>query len=404
MAGNITSVFADGTLTLTGDTDDNVFILKGTGPGSVQVLGNETTIDGVMSKTFTGVTNILFLDEGGSDTIFGSGLNLAGSLTLSTDPMGSAGDDTIKLIDINLGSDLTIQADPRNDNYTHSPTGIVNSSAGADVVVLSQIVVGDDAIVVTGDTGGLTGIKDDVVTILDLKANNADRDYFPSQFLTGVGSDSISMSNVTINDNLYLNSDSDQGTTKLSGSDTVAVTNIRIIGTIYARTDGRPAGVGNGNDTLSMVNVDSGQLVLSTGGGNDAVTINNSRFGVLLTRPGTLANLIDVGAATGLDKDSVVVTRSTFYGGVNLTTGADNDYVNISSSTFTGPAGVNTQINLGAGNDVIHVGANTFDSVASTNLIGGTGINSFYASGNRTRTGAKLVFPNRGGFTVFVSV
>lgn len=399
MAGNVVSAFAAGNLTLTGDAAGNAIYLMGAGAGNVQVWGSGTTIDGTPFKLFTGVTNLTFVDQGGSDSIAGFGLTLPGNLTLATDPVASAGNDVISLSSINLGGDLVIHADPQG-----GLGAFVNSSAGADVVTLSQIAVQDDAIIMLGGTGGLAGVRSDAVSIVGLTANNFNTTDGTSIVATGVGRDRISASSMTINSTIEIVSDADQGGTGLSQSDAVALANIQAAGELAVLTDGLNLGVGTGRDAVSMVNVQTGNLTLWTGGGSDVVSIDRSSFGVAPLGNIAGANDINVGGL-GSDRDSVTILRSTFFGGVGLLTGNDADYVYVAYSTFVGPvgAGIHTGADLGPGNDIIYVVSNTFDSAANVFLFGGTGFDYFYGWLNKTTLGAPIVFPNPGDIEVFFS-
>ncbi len=111
LANDVQTAFVNGTLTITTvDQLDEVAILNldndqsfeiaGTGPGSVSVnqTGN-TTIDGVATKSFTGVTNIVVKLKSGNDSLGCKILDISGDLAINA----GEGDNSVN-VDAGVGA------------------------------------------------------------------------------------------------------------------------------------------------------------------------------------------------------------------------------------------------------------------------------------------------------------
>ena len=384
LAGNITATLAGGLLTLTGDAASNAMYLQGTG-GTVRVIGQGTTIGGSSIRTFTGVTNINIFGNGGSDTVTAQTLTLAGSLFASMDST-TVGNDVVTLVNVNVGNDLEILTDPVD------ALGDVNSSAGSDRVTLTNVTAGDDVFVITGHIGGLAGAARDAIVANRVTANNVDPLGDFSLLKTGNGPDSITAAYLNINSDLFLDASPDLGNS--SAADAVSISLSTIDGTLDIRTDDLFTATSRGNDVATVNGVTATALGLGTAGGNDVVSVLNSTFGTPPFGAGQFISFINVGG-TGADRDTVTITNTDFYGGVDLTTGADADYVTITLSTLYGPGviDVHTTIDLGAGNDYLSFSYNDVDDVALMELIGGAGTDIVYALYNTDLFGDPAIFP-----------
>lgn len=398
LAGNITATLAGGILTLSGDAANNSLYLTGAG-GVVRAIGQGTTVNGQALAQFNGVTDIDVLTNGGNDAVTGVNLTLTGSLYVRLDST-TAGNDSISLVSVNLGGSLDIGTDPTDAN------GFVNSSAGTDLVSLTNITVGDDIYVATGRIGAAApGAARDTIVGNRITANNNNvaRANF-SQFQTGQGPDSIALANLNINSNLFVDASPDFGNS--SAADVVSVSFATINGALDIRTDDVFNGNSRGNDVATVNAVSADSLNLSTQGGNDVVTVLNSTFGTPPFGVAQFISAINAGGTGGADRDTVTITNTDFFGGLNLTTGVDADYVTITLSLFYGPGVVaqHTAFDLGDGNDIFTFNSNQIDDLALIQLFGGLGTDVMYAFYNTNLGGQRVIFPQGNGFEAVVSL
>jgi hypothetical protein len=398
LAGNITATLAGGFLTLAGDANANFAQIGGTN-GIVRVVGIGTTINGAPLRTFTGVTNIDFLGNGGSDSLTVSSLTLAGDLFASLDST-TAGNDRLTMLNVNVGGDIDVRTDP-----VDAVLGEVNSSAGADIVSLTNVRAGDDVFVVTGGIGGLAGVANDI--IIANRVNAANNDLLAatfSLFKTGNGQDSITLTSLDIDADLFVDASPDFGNS--SAADFVTVSTAAVTGFLDIRTDDVLTATSRGNDTATVNGVAAAGLRLATQGGNDVVSVLNSTFGDPPFGIGQLISFINTGAVTGADRDVVTITNTDFFGGVELTTGADRDFVTVTLSQAVGLSAidVHTVIDLGAGDDYLNLSYNTVDDLALIELIGGAGTDFVYAYFNRDLAGNAVVVPQIPGIEFLFSL
>lgn len=397
LAGNIAATLTGGVLTLTGDNAANYAQISGTN-GMVRVLGIGTSIGGAQLRIFTGVTNIDFLGAGGSDSLTVSSLNLAGNLFASMDST-TVGNDIVTMLNVDVGGDVEVLTDPVDAN------GFVNSSAGADRVTLNNVTAGDDVFVVMGHIGGIAGAARDTLIANRVTAHNNDvvQAGF-SLFKTGNGPDGITLTNLDINSDLFVDASPDFGNS--SAADAVTLTTATISGHLDIRTDDLFTATSRGNDTVTVSGAHAASLGMGTAGGNDTVSILNSTFGDPPFGIGELISFINVGAASGADRDVVTITNTKFYGGVELTTGADRDFVTVTGSLAYGLSAVDvhTVIDLGDGDDYLNMSYNQVDDLALIELIGGAGTDFVFAYFNRDLAGDPVAVPQIPGIEFLFSL
>lgn len=398
LAGNVTAVLAGDTLVLTGDAASNAIQISGIN-GLVRVIGQGTRINGQTLAQFNGVTNINILETGGNDAVTLSSLSLAGTVFARLD-FATVGNDVFTAINVNLGGSLDLGTDPIDALFD------VVSSAGADTVSLTNVTAGDDVYVVTGRIGAaVPGAARDSIVATRVTANNIDAINDFSQFVTGNGPDSVVLSSLNINSRLFIDASPDFGNS--SAADVVSISLSTIDGDLDIRTDdNQNPGTSRGSDVATISSVAATSLTLNTTGGNDVISILNSTFGAPPFGVGEFISLINAGGTAGNDRDTVTITNTDFFGGLDLRTGVDADYVTITLSTFYGPTAVlpHTSINLGDGNDVLIFNSNQIDDVALIQLIGGLGTDIGYAFFNTDLFGNRAIFPQGGGFELLVSI
>jgi hypothetical protein len=385
LAGNIAATLTGGVLTLTGDNAANLAQISGTN-GMVRVMGIGTTIGGLSLRTFNGVTSIDFLGNGGSDSLTVSNLTLAGSLFASMDST-TAGNDTVSMVNVNVGGSLDVRTDPVD------AFGEVNSSAGADYVRLTNVRAGDDIFVVTGGGIGGPAARDTIIAYGVSALNNDVVQAGFSLFRTGNGPDNISLTSLNINSDLFV--DASPGFGNSSAADVVTLTTATITGLLDIRTDDVFTPTSRGNDLATLSGVTAASLGMNTAGGNDTVSILNSTFGEPPFGVGELISFLNVGAASGADRDVVTITNTEFYGGVELTTGADRDFVTITGSLSYGLSAidVHTVIDLGDGDDYLYMSSNRVDDLALLELIGGAGTDFAFIYFTKDLAGDPVVVP-----------
>ena len=103
LAGNVlVSVDSAGNVRITGDNADNRLTITQSGNGSYLIMGQQTTINGLASRTVTGVRRSLAMDlRGGNDEVTFTGALPGGTFgprfTSSFTVRGGAGSDTINI-------------------------------------------------------------------------------------------------------------------------------------------------------------------------------------------------------------------------------------------------------------------------------------------------------------------
>lgn len=397
LAGNITAVLFGTQLTLTGDAASNGMQISGAN-GLVRVIGLGSTINGQVLAQFNGVADILIFDTGGNDVVTVSNLTLAANVFARLDN-DTVGNDVFTAFNFNLGGSLDLGTDP-----IEPLAGLVNSSAGIDVVSLTNVTVGNDIVVVTGGVGAAQpGAARDSIVATRVTANDNDALNF-SSISTGNGPDSVVLSGLNINSQLVVSLSPPGGNS--SAADVVSVTSSTINGDLSIITDDILNNTSRGNDAATVSGVTAQSLTLLTQGGNDVVSVLNSTFGAPPFGVGQFVSAIITGGVGGADRDTVTITGTRFFGGLALTTGDDADYVVITLSTFFGPGVVlpHTSIDLGNGNDILVFNSNQIDDVALMQLLGGAGFDIGYAFFNTNLLGNRAIFPQGGGFELLVSI
>jgi hypothetical protein len=122
---------------------------------------------------------------------------------------------------------------------------------------------------------------------------------------------------------------------------------IRVTG--VASFDGQPTKI-NGADFKEFV-VPTGKLNIKLGGGNDLLFVSNANLNSML---------ISTGASNLADIDQVFLTNLRTRGGVFISTGGGDDSVSVQSSVIGDGVGTGDDLSIftGKGSDVVSVGSN----------------------------------------------
>jgi hypothetical protein len=414
-AGNVTSSFTGGSLTLTGDALANAITLRAAGPGVITVAANgTTTLDGHSgTETFTLTGSMTIALGAGNDSITfdlgGGPLTVPGSLSITYG--SSTGDKTTGTINGDTGNAFTV-----GQNLA------ISYGAGAVITVLDNLQVGSNSVPKSGNVTISHG-PGNSFTAIDSQAASG-------TFANILGS--LSVTNTSgVADNLLLDTNVGGNVTFKNGR--AGAGNAAGSTTINNEVNTTPARIG-GNVAISNVNGNSdsvtgdvvggvsvgGNVTLKlgtgkfnafvgattgafaptavgslsiTGTGNDLVSLFNV-LGQGLTVNGSLSVLLSGTGSDSLDLTSIVVGKNTtlttgsgnasvtlndafapgnseYHGSFSLTTGAGNDSVAINSSggagsvLFDGPV---TAL-LGAGNDTLSLattGGVTFNAAPDT--------------------------------------
>jgi len=141
MAGDVSVSLTNGSLLISGDVAANGLEIAGLAAGEIRVTGLDaggtaTTINGVATQTFTGVTGSVVINLGdGNDLVNVHTLFLAGHLVVNA----GAGNDTVALA-INAGNVVSTAREL-----------VINGDAGNDVIKLHDVYIGTSAIITGGD-------------------------------------------------------------------------------------------------------------------------------------------------------------------------------------------------------------------------------------------------------------
>jgi hypothetical protein len=319
--GNVQAYLSGGNLYIIGDANNNVLALWNVGANAIRIEGAGTTINGSPTALVfsLGTGKSVFINlRGGNDTIvLGDNPGDGGSRSLAI--LGNLridlgdGNNTVGLENLFVRGTTTIRAGAGNDtvDIDTTPGGIPTFLKGNFTATL-----GDGTNAVTGSTFGVGGNV---------------------SITTGNDPDTIDLTNATIAKNLLIAAN--------DGDDQITITDSDVDGNITR---------------------------ISTGGGDDGITLAGSDFKRLFVLAGDGNNTVDVDDVTAVS--------------VNVTTGTDDDTVNITNSDFTLASSVSTD----AGDDAVTVSGSNF--LGGLTADGGAGTDPFI--------GLAPVFGNTGLITL----
>jgi hypothetical protein len=250
MTGNVAAKVTSGLLLIRGDANANAVQVWQSGAHQWKVQGLGTSVNGTSSvKTFDGVDDITIALHGGNDFANVFSGKLSGSLLIVDDENGAR-----------IKSDDVIQV----SNVTADGLEI-SSNQGNDNVLLNKVHV------LGGDGGVSTFDGNDTLTVVNCT--------FPEFFSleTDLGADTIVLNGVQSAGSLRVFSDADAN--GHDSADTVSLNNVTAALFLSVAT-------GDGNDIVSITHVNSPNLTLVLGSGNDIATIADSQARHLLNIAG----------------------------------------------------------------------------------------------------------------------
>jgi hypothetical protein len=430
-AGNVTSSFTGGSLTLTGDAQANAITISANGSGQIVVTPNgTTTLDGsTAAESFSVSANLTIALGAGNDsinfdktnplTVPGSLSITYGSATGDKHTQTIAGDSAFTvgqnlaisygagavvtfLSDLQVGSNsvphsgnVTITHGPGNSDTTLFGVGfgsilgnlsVTNTSGVADNV-LDNLNVGGNVTfnngrAGAGNTAGHTFIRSFNPTPARIGGNLAISNVNGNS--DNVDGDVVTAVSVAGNVTLKL------GTGNFNANMTAAIApGPPAVGGNLSITGSGSDAVGVGVDLVSGIanglNVNGSLSVLLGGAGSDSLDLT----GVVVGKNTTLTT--GSGNAAVTLNDALATANSEYHGSFSLTTGAGNDSVAVNSSGGAGSVifdGAVTAL-LGAGNDTLSLATtggvafngtpDTFDGQGGTN-------HAFVTLGNVTGT------------------
>jgi hypothetical protein len=380
LAGNVSAVLSNNNtvLTLTGDSADNAVMVTNSSANVIQVVGLKTpgltagssiatTIGGGSSKSYLGVTTIIFNFNGtgtnhsnGDDTVILTNLALTGSVTIN----GGDGDNffgfgdfeninnavydpaaSSKLGALTLGQGLTVNTG--NGNSTVSAIWVtlngaagqnlgINGGQGTTTVSMNHIAVAHLANFNVATGSGT----------LDLTLNNFSANYLTAD--TTIGNDSITMTNSRVNFAITLTLD--------FGNDVVDLENV-VAGSVWAAL-GQGANQFTGiSDQINMA------TTIQSGAQVDSVTLNGYSTGSLSTALAgggnilsfsnvTVAGAASIGAGLGTTNaaDNVTIDHLSA-ASINMTAGSGDDTLSLTNISTPGAFNIDT----GAGSDDVSI-------------------------------------------------
>ncbi len=350
--------------------------------------------DSVVATNLTADNVINFDLNAGNDTIVDSGLHAGGSIlafvgtgknavsinnctAVGEYDIDARGTNAISVANSTTGDELFIFCNGSStiaiNNVTAATSSSIFGGAGANVIAINKLTV------LQGEEDINTGPAADAISIVNshFGQNQTATDDVQGLYIqSGLGSDTVSISNTTVVGHLRL--------------DTSGV--LQPDGTVIIPIDGQPF---DGNDVVALnkvtvlqqtvintpTNFDwTGLLDMLTGNGADVVSLN----GVITDGAAGIETTDD----TSLDRNDVVtITNSTFFrngpnyllppaqAGLFVDTGDGNDVVTIVRSKVTDAASVDTgngadtvTINsLTADVDLFSLGAGNYDTLIVVN-------------------------------------
>ena len=290
--GNVQAYLSGGNLYIIGDAGNNSLALWNVTPNAIRIQGNGTTINGSSTaQVFAlGAGKSVFINlRDGNDTIV-LGDNLVDSDSQSLAILGN--------LRIDLGDGNNIVG--LENLFVRGTTSI---RAGAD----------DDTVDIDTTLGSPTFLKGNFTATLGDGINSVSGNTFGVggnvSITTGSDGDTIDLSNATIAKNLLIAANDGDNQITIDGSDVDG--NITRIST------------GLGNDDITLGSSDFKRLFVLTGDGNNSVDVE-------------VVTAVSVNVTTGAGADTVNITNSDFALASSVSTGAGDDTVNVSGSDFLG--------------------------------------------------------------------
>ena len=400
LAGDVTAVLDGGALVVTGDNlANNIVITTGPEAGEVTISGgkiaaqadSETTVNGSVNPvTLAGFSGEIHLDaQGGDDQVLVTNLRMEGSLeallgegddTLSiqsngpndTDVVlndgssvafgparmgvfvsvnGGDGNDTLAIRNVKANGFLAFSGEAGNDTFVQVGAVAANNrlggltlnmGGGADNVSVQRVrVLGN--LIVDDDSGGNARVRIDNATV-----------YGDATIATPDGSDQITLgtadqASAFVANRLVVSANRGYDQIKLDNVDTQELV-------IYA---------GTGNNTISLTHVSADEsLTISAGDGADNVSLTAVVTDLLVMRTWRGNDKIVLDRVSAIDAffdlfdgaDELVIDDSIF-SQITALFGVDDDELTfgeltvVGTATFNGGDGINTSTNLG-GNSI----------------------------------------------------
>jgi hypothetical protein len=345
-AGNVTAVFQNGQLILTGDGEDNSIELRNGFDFRVAGLDG-TTINGAAGfDDFSGVKDVIINLKGGEDTVSLEGGGGGTAAVISRDLIftGGGGADTLTSVaGAVIGRDLIFQGG-----------GGTSSATLDDLIVGRQAVFTGNANVLVQSMNGTTVHGVLRVNSVATASVTLDGGVLGRLNVVADGLADVDMTSVLVGGNARIRGGSGNDVIEMSlGCDVLG--NL----TIYTRA---------GNDSVEPdAEVGGNATILLGTGANEVLDIfNMTVYGDLTivsegsgTDDWTLEGLEVLGRTTltsGGGADTVVFNDAEFFGRVTFLGGGGGDQVQVSDGddvTFHGP----TLFDLGNGADTLQLGA-----------------------------------------------
>jgi fibronectin-binding autotransporter adhesin len=370
LAGNVTTSFANGILTINGDSASNAIAISSPSEGVFKVTGlmqggSATLIEGQAFQQSVGVTGIVInFNDGatglnvGNDVVVITNLTITGSVSITT----GDGDDFIGIGNFdNTGGEVDSAVDSLQ-GAVHVHGGFNINMQGGDNTVSAQDVSsqtpGANMTIAGGDGSDTVTLKNTTiihgVSFSDSGDSTLDFDNLTTKNLKlalGIGNDSVTLQNSTVsvsaamntgfgNDIVNLQTDTlgSLNTILGPGDDQFTGDNVTINGPTTVN-----GGTGNNTLTLNTFHARKLNVVMSTGDDQMSLTGVTARNVVL--NGGKGANTVAI--------DNLTATSLTTKGG------SGNDQIDLSDTTLTKFATIDT----GAGNDSL-----TLDGFSSKSL------------------------------------
>jgi hypothetical protein len=435
-AGNVTSSFTGGSLTLTGDALANaITISEPTLNGPLVVTPNgTTTLDGQSAAEGFTVTGNLTIQLGaGNDSI---------SFDLGPNPITVPGTLSI-LYGSNTGDKLTQTINAVGNAFTVGQNLAISYGAGAVTTKLDNLQVGSNSVPRSGNVTITHGAGNSTTTIESLAAGQFDNILGNLSVTNTSGVADNQLFDTNVGGNVTFNNGK-AGAGNVAGftvianfanatqatiGGNVAITNQNGNATV---TGANPRGVGDfigdvhirGNVTLKLGTGNYSAFVTSdnvpqapqidgnlsiTGTGSDVVDLGvfpsvqlPAGFSHGLNVNGSLSVLLGGAGADTLDLTGLVVGKDT-----NLTTGSGNASVTVNDIRAANDSEFHGAFNLttGAGNDTVEIngphasgsGDITFDGAVSARLGLGNDTLSLATNDGVSFLGASATFDGQGG-------
>jgi hypothetical protein len=359
LAGNVTTNFVGGLLTLTGDAAANSIQLTQLSNGDWRVKGIGTKINGTNSvPKFTGVTDITTELKASNDTVSITKGTITGELDVD-DGAPNGGNDTVLLNKFNVGG---VDLDLADGNDTAVVTNCqvaevldFDMGKGNDVVQLSNSSADD--LDVDGNVGNDVAVVNNfkATTSLDVDLGNSGQDNDVATVTnSSAGIDGIDV-NVDVGSNVVtMRNCTSVGLIQIyvGGSNETTVTNVVSVSNCHTddqfdisgspgndvfvvnnvtAEDGSKILADEGSNVISInkLNVLSGQTTIQTGDGNDVIAVTNSKFNSTGTTDTSPPFPVYLSIETNGGNDAVTMVNDTVIDGANINTGDGTDAVSL---------------------------------------------------------------------------